>query len=190
MAKKVKGFEDFNIEGEKEKLQKIKRSFKPNSDQQQFTTNTRNEFDEDTHKITAVTKDEVDDKLKSLEETNEGMSGDISKLIKRKLDGKNLSQKDFLKLHNWMMENDEDYCKSVDKQMSKDLKKLVPKNTEIKNEGIFSDEGHAGMNGERYIDEKSYNEEEVLELLVKMNEWPTTFDGKDEVREWFEEFKK
>jgi hypothetical protein len=32
------------------------------------------------------------------------------------------------------MENDEDYCKSVDKQMSKDLKKLVPKNTEIKNE--------------------------------------------------------
>jgi hypothetical protein len=155
MAKKVKGFEDFNIEGEKEKLQKIKRSFKPNSNQ-----------------------------------TNEGMSGDISKLIKRKLDGKNLSQKDFLKLHNWMMENDEDYCKSVDKQMSKDLKKLVPKNTEIKNEGIFSDEGHAGMNGERYIDEKSYNEEEVLELLVKMNEWPTTFDGEDEVKEWFEEFKK
>lgn len=127
MAKKVKGFEDFNIEGEKEKLQKIKRSFKPNSDQQQFTTNTRNEFDETTRKITAVTKDEVDDKLKSLEETNEG---------------------------------------------------------------IFSDEGHAGMNGERYIDEKSYNEEEVLELLVKMNEWPTTFDGEDEVREWFEEFKK
>jgi len=127
MAKKVKGFEDFNIEGEKEKLQKIKRSFKPNSDQQQFTTNTRNEFDETTHKITAVTKDEVDDKLKSLEETNEG---------------------------------------------------------------IFSDEGHAGMNGERYIEKKYYSEEEVLELLVKMNEWPTTFDGEDEVREWFEEFKK
>jgi hypothetical protein len=70
MAKKVKGFEDFNIEGEKEKLQKIKRSFKPNSDQQQFTTNTRNEFDETTRKITTVTKDEVDDKLKSLEENN------------------------------------------------------------------------------------------------------------------------
>lgn len=27
MVKKVKGFEDFNIEGEKEKLKKIKRSF-------------------------------------------------------------------------------------------------------------------------------------------------------------------
>ena len=73
MAKKVKGFEDFNIEGEKEKLQKIKRSFKPNSDQQQFTTNTRNEFDEDTRKITAVTKDEVDDKLDAIENIEEGL---------------------------------------------------------------------------------------------------------------------
>ena len=73
MAKKVKGFEDFNIEGEKEKLQKIKRSFKPNSDQQQFTTNTRNEFDEDTCKITAVTKDEVKDKLDAIENLEEGL---------------------------------------------------------------------------------------------------------------------
>ena len=68
--------------------------------------------------------------------------------------------------------------------------KKVKRFEDFQNEGIFSDEGHAGMNGERYIDEKSYNEEEVLELLLKMNEWPTTFDGEDEVREWFEEFKK
>ena len=61
--KKVKGFEDFNIDDEKEKLQKIKRSFTRNSDQQQYTTNTKNEFDEKTRKITAVTKDEVRDKL-------------------------------------------------------------------------------------------------------------------------------
>jgi hypothetical protein len=126
MAKKVKGFEDFNIEGEKEKLQKIRRSFKPNSDEQQFTTNTRNEFEETTRKITAVTKDEVDDKLKSLEETNEG---------------------------------------------------------------IFSDRLQQD-NDDFYESSKMYSEEEVLELLVKMNEWPTTFDGEDEVREWFEEFKK
>ena len=76
MAKKVKGFEDFNIEGEKEKLQKIKRSFKPNSDQQQFTTNTRNEFDEDTRKITAVTKDEVDDKLNTIKKFSEEFDWD------------------------------------------------------------------------------------------------------------------
>lgn len=76
MVKKVKGFEDFNIEGEKEKLQKIKRSFKPNSDQQQYTTNTRNEFDEDTRKITAVTKDEVDDKLDTIKKFSEEFDWD------------------------------------------------------------------------------------------------------------------
>ena len=129
MAKKVKGFEDFNIEGEKEKLQKIRRSFKPNSDEQQFTTNTRNEFDPKTGKITALTKDEVDDKLKSLEETNEGIFSD-----------------------RLQQDNDDFY--------------------------------------EPNKSSKMYSEEEVLELLVKMNEWPTTFDGEDEVREWFEEFKK
>lgn len=56
----------------------------------------------------------------------------ISKLIKRKLDGEILSKKEFLQLHNWMIENDEDYCTVVDKQMKKDLKKLVPKGTKIK----------------------------------------------------------
>ena len=132
--RKVANYKDFSADVEKEKLGKVRRSFQPNSDRQNFPSNDRNEFDPITRKITQVTLPEVEDKLKSLEETNEGVSDDISKLIKRKLDGKNLSQKDFLKLHNWMMENDEDYCKSVDKQMSKDLKKLVPKNTEIKNE--------------------------------------------------------
>jgi len=76
MAKKVKGFEDYNIEVEKEKLQKIKRSFVPNSDQQQFTTNTRNEFDEKTRKITAVTKDEVEDKLDHIKKFSEEFDWD------------------------------------------------------------------------------------------------------------------
>ena len=83
MAKKVKGFEDFQREGEKEKLQKVKRSFTPNSDQQQYTTNTRNEFDEDTRKITAVTKDEVDDKLDSIDKLEESLSSDEKELIKK-----------------------------------------------------------------------------------------------------------
>jgi hypothetical protein len=76
MAKKVKGFEDYNIEAEKEKLQKIKRSFVPNSDQQQFTTNTRNEFDEKTRKITAITKDEVEDKLDHIKKFSEEFDWD------------------------------------------------------------------------------------------------------------------
>ena len=56
----------------------------------------------------------------------------ISKLIQRKLDGETLSEKVFLQLHTWMIENDEEYSKSVDKQLKKDLKKLVPKGTKIK----------------------------------------------------------
>ena len=73
MAKKVKGFEDFQREGEKESLKKVRRSFVPNSDQQQYATNTRNEFDEKTRKITAVTKDELDDKLDAIENLKEGL---------------------------------------------------------------------------------------------------------------------
>ena len=74
MAKKVKGFEDFQREGEKEKLKKVRRSFTPNSDQQQYTANTRNEFDEKTRKITAVTKDELDDKIDAIESLEENIS--------------------------------------------------------------------------------------------------------------------
>ena len=73
MAKKVKGFEDFNREGEKERLKKTRRSFVPNSDQQQYVANTRNEFDEKTRKITAVTKDELDDKIEAIEGLEEGI---------------------------------------------------------------------------------------------------------------------
>jgi hypothetical protein len=56
----------------------------------------------------------------------------ISKLIKRKLDGENLSETEFLQLHKWMIKNDKEYSDSVDKQLKKDLKKLVPKGTDIK----------------------------------------------------------
>ena len=44
--------------------------------------------------------------------------------------------------------------------------------------------------GAQWQQQRSYSEEEVLELLLKMNEWPTTFDGEEEVKEWFEQFKK
>lgn len=71
MAKKVKGFEDFEREIEKGALKKTRRSFVPNSDQQQYATNTRNEFDPATRKITAVTKDELDDKIDAIEEIDE-----------------------------------------------------------------------------------------------------------------------
>ena len=52
-------------------MKKVKRSFQPNSDRQNFPSNTRNEFDPITRKITAFTEDEVDDRIKSIEELEE-----------------------------------------------------------------------------------------------------------------------
>ncbi len=45
----------------------------------------------------------------------------------------------------------------------------------------------------RYITELEngmYSEEEVIDLLQEMNDWPTIFDGRIDIREWFEQFKK
>lgn len=49
----------------------------------------------------------------------------ISNLIKRKLDGDNLSHEDKLKLHYWMMENDKEYSKEIDRELNKGLKKYI-----------------------------------------------------------------
>jgi hypothetical protein len=38
--------------------------------------------------------------------------------------------------------------------------------------------------------ERMYTEHEVLDLLVKMNSWPTTFEGREDITEWFEQTKK
>jgi hypothetical protein len=80
--RKVANFGDFtsNIDAEKEKLKKVKRSFTPNSDGQQFVRNSRTEYNPVTHKLTDYTEGEVEDKIKAIEEleesTNERLSGD------------------------------------------------------------------------------------------------------------------
>ena len=38
-------------------------------------------------------------------------------------------------------------------------------------------------------EQQGYSEEEVINFLQEMNNWPTTFEGRIDVREWFEEFK-
>jgi hypothetical protein len=38
--------------------------------------------------------------------------------------------------------------------------------------------------------ERMYSEEEVIDFLQEMNDWPTTFEGRIDIREWFEQFKK
>ena len=44
--------------------------------------------------------------------------------------------------------------------------------------------------GAKWKQERSYGEEEVINLLQKMNNWPTTFNGNIDIEEWFEQFKK
>lgn len=83
--RKVANFGDFtsNIDAEKEKLKKVKRSFTPNSDRQQFVRNSRTEYNPVTHKLTDYTEGEVEDKIKAieeLEETNESVDVEDKKM--------------------------------------------------------------------------------------------------------------
>jgi hypothetical protein len=43
--------------------------------------------------------------------------------------------------------------------------------------------------GAKWQAERMYSEEEVIDLLIKMNSWPTTFEGKEDITEWFEQSK-
>jgi len=38
-------------------------------------------------------------------------------------------------------------------------------------------------------DKRMYSEEEVIDLLVEMNSWPTIFEGKEDITEWLNQFK-
>jgi hypothetical protein len=67
---KVTNFGDFcnNWESEKEKLKKVKRSFTPNSDRQNFVRNSRTEYNTVTHKLTDYTESEIDDILDKMDD--------------------------------------------------------------------------------------------------------------------------
>jgi hypothetical protein len=46
------------------------------------------------------------------------------------------------------------------------------------------------INEIKQAQERMYSEEEVLSFLNDMNSWPTTFNDSEDIREWFEQFKK
>jgi hypothetical protein len=58
----------------------------------------------------------------------------------------------------------------------------------VGNEGIASIDSF--MKGAKWQAERMYSEEEVIDLLQKMNDCPTTFEGRIDIREWFEQHKK
>ena len=48
----------------------------------------------------------------------------------------------------------------------------------------------AFINGAKYQADKMYSEEEVIDFLQEMNDWPTTFEGRIDIEDWFEQCKK
>lgn len=71
--RRVANFADFKakINSEKEKLEKDQRSFVKNSDNKQIIDDERKEYDKVTHKLTDLTKGEIDDKLDAMNNQKE-----------------------------------------------------------------------------------------------------------------------
>ena len=44
--------------------------------------------------------------------------------------------------------------------------------------------------GAEWQEKRMYSKYEVLNLLIDMNSWPTTFEGEEDIKEWFEGFTK
>jgi hypothetical protein len=43
--------------------------------------------------------------------------------------------------------------------------------------------------GAEWQEKRMYSKDEVLNLLIEMNSWPTIFDGEEDITEWFEQLK-
>ncbi len=46
------------------------------------------------------------------------------------------------------------------------------------------------IKGAKWQQERSYSEGEVIDLLQEMNDYPTIFEGRIDIKEWFEQLKK
>lgn len=71
--RKVVNFKDFlaNPEAEKQELEKVRRSTKPNSEDQQHIGNTRFKFNNTTRKMDDLSPEMIDDKIEAIEELEE-----------------------------------------------------------------------------------------------------------------------
>jgi hypothetical protein len=63
--------------------------------------------------------------------------------------------------------------------------KQVPNQTDEKGRPMT----YWGGLAEHNQDNRMYSEEEVIDLLVQMNSWPTIFEGKEDITEWLNQFK-
>jgi hypothetical protein len=79
--RKVVNFKDFlsDPKGEEDELKKVRRSTKPNSEDQQHIGNSRYKFNKTTRKMDDLSPAEIDDSIEAIEEL-EGTNESISKL--------------------------------------------------------------------------------------------------------------
>ena len=90
-------------------------------------------------------------------------------------------------IKNWLKEHgDPEIDKKVKKQL--ELEEVLPKNRDGKYSRIEIEK--AFELGAKWQQERMYSEEEVIDLLQKMNDWPTICEGRSDIEEWFEQFKK
>jgi hypothetical protein len=74
--RKVVNFKDFlsDPKGEEDELKKVRRSTKPNSEDQQHIGNSRYKFNKTTRKMDDLSPAEIDDSIEEFEGTNESIS--------------------------------------------------------------------------------------------------------------------
>jgi hypothetical protein len=60
----------------------------------------------------------------------------------------------------------------------------------LKDNYVTANDGDIFEMGAKWQAERMYSEEEVIDLLQKMNDWPTICEGRSDIEEWFEQFKK
>jgi hypothetical protein len=79
--RKVVNFKDFlsDPKGEEDELKKVRRSTKPNSENQQHIGNSRYKFNKTTRKMDDLSPAEIDDSIEAIKEL-EGTNESISKL--------------------------------------------------------------------------------------------------------------
>lgn len=70
--RKVVNYKDFlsNVEAEKEELRKVRRSTKPNSEDQQHLGNSRYKFNNVTRKMDDLSPEQIQDKIDAVEDSD------------------------------------------------------------------------------------------------------------------------
>lgn len=77
--RKVVNFKDFDSKSEKEELKKVRRSTKPNSEDQQHIGNSRFKFNKVTRKMDDLSPEMIDDNIEDIEELEEMKESKSSK---------------------------------------------------------------------------------------------------------------